>query len=270
MKNELKRAFTSKGMIISLIIAVIINVLYIQEKLSVAGEYYSNIEASGIYDMFTLSTPFEIWIISAPSKYSIYYYYMFPLLAVLPFGASYCLERKSGYIKNSLVRQRRSSYMGKKYAAAFLSGGFAAFCPSLLNFLWIFTYRAYQNPVPESPQNFIFGGTLIGDMYYTHPFVVAFIYLFMEYLFGGTVAVAAVFISKFTDNMYTVLIMPMFLTMFITMVVSSEYSRYLYTHLMEPLNGNGAYVIPGLAVCVAVLAVLYVITVCTGRKKDCF
>ncbi len=85
--------------------------------------------------MISAYTVFSTWI--GGDGYSLgasVYFFIFPLLISIPYGWSYCEEKKNGYIGAVVAKAGKTSYFLAKYIAVFLTGGLAMVIPLFLTF----------------------------------------------------------------------------------------------------------------------------------------
>lgn len=269
LNNELRRAFKSKGMLLTLLIGMVICIGYIVSIYKMQAQMNERIENVGeIYIQMTMATPFDYWVLGHATKYKIYLYYFMPVLAVLPYAGSFCQERKSGYCKNVLVRTGRFKYMVAKYISSFLAGGTAVTLPILINLMWTFTYKAYQKPMPGGNTNLTFGsGELLGKLYFQNPFLYCGLYLIAIFIFCGGMAAVTLLVSTVCGNIFTVMLIPFLINIFTTITVSYKKASYLYSSFLDPSIGGYKYVY-GIVVCIAIVAVTFVGSTILQRKRD--
>ena len=92
-------------------------------------------------------TVFNSWIGGDVGTWSAStFFFLFPMLAVVPYGWSLISELKSGYIKNIFTRMDRRDYLRAKYLAAFLAGGVSVVLPMLMNFLTVACFIPMRMP----------------------------------------------------------------------------------------------------------------------------
>lgn len=267
LKNELKRALTSKGMMLSLLVGMGICAAYGIELTLAASRRYSNISSLGLYEPLTTLVPFDAWFACEITKYYFYFYYMLPIFATLPFAVSYAKEKTSGYTKNILCRTSAGKYALSKYTAVFVAGGTAVTVPLVLNLLWVFTIVPYQKPMPGGNQHVATGITALGEFYYFHPFIYCFLYLVLTFVLSGGIASLALVISLYTQNFFTVLLMPFIVNMLLESVVTMDYSSYLPLKFISPMLSGSKFVY-GCIVCLVIIVVSGYIYIKGVEKRD--
>lgn len=204
LKVECKRVFSNKAFYLCLGIGAMLCVwlLYIQimevrafQKL--IEEY--GMEKVGLYYPRSLYNSF----IGLDYAYlpSAILYTIFPLLVTLPHAISYYRDKKSGYIKNILIKAKRKDYYTAKYISVFLSGFTSAllilffslwisamFFPALLPEVTTSTYCPYDD------------SAMFVELFYTYPLVYTIVYIFIDAVFLGAIAAIALGISCYADN----------------------------------------------------------------------
>ena len=106
-KTETGRAFHSVGFILSLILGFVLT-------MSQAISHYLAFSKGRSYEImkgiasYNPTTVFTQWFpMDLPYWSSVVFYLMFPVLAAMPFSASYLQDKKSGYLKNVYIRTEK-------------------------------------------------------------------------------------------------------------------------------------------------------------------
>lgn len=140
------------------------------------------------------------------------YFFLFPLLATIPYGWSYCSESKSGYVKSMVIRAGKMPYYLAKYAALFVSGGLAVVTPLLFNFLLTAMFIPAVRPDPSYLTAYGIGpASFLSMLFYAHPFLYVFAYLLVDFLFCGLIACLCFTASILVKNRVVVVLLPFFL-----------------------------------------------------------
>lgn len=194
MKSEIWKSFHCRSFRIALVIGLgiqslnlIYNIYYLHQgvTLSVDGGYVAQSRSL-----------FIRWI--SADGWTLGYYllwFLFPLLAALPFGDSLLCERKSGYMNQMLCKVPRAKYYLSKYAAVFLSGGSVIGITLLVNLL----INALIVPAAPVESYTSLSPVLYEDMasvlFYTHPWAYSFLWVGISFLWGGVLAGACMLFS---------------------------------------------------------------------------
>lgn len=133
---------------------------------------------------------------------------MLPLLAALPFSASYCEEQLAGITPMAVARSSRNSYCVSKILVCALAGGLTLFCGILLH-MALFSIRL---PLVDSEalrqiEAFPYTAALkngTGIQYFI-------IGAYLAFLRGALFAVAAMTVSAFILNKYVTIASPLIL-----------------------------------------------------------
>lgn len=156
--------------------------------------------------------------------------YFAPLIAMLPFAASFIMDRSSGYITFILSRTSFRRYRTSKYIANLLAGGVSTSLPPLIGYgiINIF-YRRGLPPIPAPGEAWVnvrlpwvnAHGTF-GYLYRTKPDLYIIFLIGLAFLWGAAWATAGLSLSLVTRNRYHVLAAPFVLYMiahFVTTVL---------------------------------------------------
>lgn len=211
MKNmlriEFSRALKNKFLLLAILLGCVITVShFVQNVLPQIWRTWWTFNID--QDMYPNSV-FNQWIGETPGTMQAFLYYlMLPILAALPFGDSFYLDMKTGYIKNVFIRSKKSQYYAAKYLSTFVAGGIAVTVPLLLNLALTASFVPSLLPEPTAGR-FCLEITYMGiGMFLTHPYVYTFLYLALDFLFAGLLAGAALSISFFVSNRFIVLLSP--------------------------------------------------------------
>lgn len=138
------------------------------------------------------------------------YYYILPLLAVLPFGVTFFTDEASGYLKYIYTRKKKEQYLAAKYTVTFASGAVAAGMAYIMSF----TLNALLVPFIYVPNQMAYQSNIIdampmADIWYTKPWLYTLVYWLLTMLFGGILATVALCASFFAKNALLVLFFPL-------------------------------------------------------------
>lgn len=159
-------------------------------------------------DMYPNSV-FNQWIGETPGTMQAFLYYlMLPILAALPFGDSFYLDMKTGYIKNVFIRSKKSQYYAAKYLSTFVAGGIAVTVPLLLNLALSASFVPSLLPDPISGTYVVVEANMGSGLFLTHPYVYTFLYIALDFVFAGLLAGISLSISFFVSNRFVVLLAP--------------------------------------------------------------
>lgn len=202
--------------------------------------------------------------------YSTLFYFIAPILAAFPSAGSYKADLKSGYIKNVLTRIERKKYLRAKYFVAFLSGGMIVVFPLVLDFA--LTSMVLPALIPQSGTGLfpIFSSSLLGDLYYVHPYAYLAIYLGINFLYFGMLATLALLAAHFCDNLFSALLMPFLVYLFVYAATQltglHQLCPFGFLRPAQPIAGDAAVIAAEVLLMIAAGAVYYVI----GVKRDVY
>lgn len=204
LKMEYHRLLRSKILYLALGINVLIVLMQIfSEILPYAKETMEIV-------VYPLSL-FEKWIGGENgSIYPTMYFMLAPLVSAIPYGGSFQEDLKTGYIKNICTRGRKKDYLKAKYIVTF-STGLISVIPLLLNFL--ITAMILPAVVPQAGTLFysVNATSMLGELFYTKPYLYLFIWLVIDIIFFGLIATISLVIVFFSEYVYVAILAP-FLT----------------------------------------------------------
>lgn len=143
------------------------------------------------------------------------YYFIVPILAALPFAGSYKSDIKTGYFKNIAVRVSRKKYLRAKYIATFLSGGSVAVLPLIVNFMMVAMVLPAVKPQASTGYFPIFSYSMLGDLFYAHPYWYLAVYIGIDFIFFGLLATLALGAGYLCENLFTTILAPFIAYLFV-------------------------------------------------------
>lgn len=241
LKLEMEKALKNRMFLLSLIIGIIpaimsamYNILNTMQSISSLKEIYDT--PSYYIEGFSLMNS---WMGGeAYSLGSAIFFYICPLIVALPYGWSYCEEKRRGYRQLVITKCGRRAYVAAKYMAVFCTGGLAIIIPLLLNLLLIALFIPMIRPFPSFID--MYGVTsydLMSELYFNHPLWYIFSYILLDFIFGGLIACLAFVFSAFVKYKVLSVILPMFVCLGINYIENFIYtdpSGHLY-HELSPL-----------------------------------
>lgn len=273
LKTELKKSFKNKFFLISLIMGLLfafMSGLYNVE----AYQEYSTVQIEG-NPMVQGNSLYNTWIGGECGSLGFTLFYTFlPLLAVIPYGWSYAMERKTGYAKMVQIRAGRISYFGAKYIATFLTGGVVIVVPLIFNLLFVACF------VPAIQPTWIYSvyypyhyGAIWSYLFFTQPIIFEILYLILVFIFAGLFSVMGFAVSFYTNKRVMAVLVPYFL------ILALHYSRRLlygrvykelsplnFLHAMSIENSADAGII--FAEAIIFLGITIGIVIGKGRKDE--
>lgn len=217
LREELYRGFHNRGMYAALVIGIIFVGLHF-------FFYVMNYAISYIGNYANLDYPYSVFYITllfdTNGVFPIYYSYIFPLLAALPYSASYYEDCKNGYRNQLLLRGGAGNYLWSKYIAVFITAGAAVVFPVLLDLM--VTMVCVPSLIPQMGTSLFCVGeqNWLGGLFYMHPFIYFSIYLFLLFCLAGILASIALAVSAFVSGKYVVLFTPFIFTLMIESVIT--------------------------------------------------
>lgn len=225
-KTELYTAIWNPTFCIAILIGIEISMINVVEtmqevyRITTATQEYmiANSIISPSYDGASL---FVHWI--AVNDVSIghsVFYFLWPILAAMPFGWSYSWERRSGAIIQLLTRSGVKTYFIAKYIAVFISGGFAVGIPVLLNLLINALVCPSITPNVVNSIVAIFDGQFLSKLFYTYPWFHSLIWCGVDFLLGGAAACLCLVVGSWLRLQVMVVLTPFSLLLILDGVYS--------------------------------------------------
>lgn len=163
------------------------------------------------------------------------FYFIWPILAAMPFGWSYFQERRNGVYNQLVVRSGRKVYFISKYTALFVSGGLAVSIPVLFDLLSTAMVCPYVRPNPMIPINIIRDGYFLSELYYTHPWSYAVILCIIDFILGGITATLCLGIGTKIRLQIIVILIPFISYLFLDAVWSLISDLFAWNIEFSPL-----------------------------------
>lgn len=215
LKIELKKAFTSRMFLITLLIGLAIAAVSVWQTVA---DYFWWIEVEAraaaasdtVYAPSHVSSLYREWMGQDNSHaFPALFYMLLPLLAGLAYGWSYFEERRSGYVMNAVVRSRKKSqYFLAKYMAVFLAGGVTILLPLVCSFLALACFEPAYPPEHFDTLYHAVSGHFLRDVYYAFPLAYVLYVMALDFVFAGLLAAASMALAFFLKNKFAVILLP--------------------------------------------------------------
>jgi ABC-type transport system involved in multi-copper enzyme maturation permease subunit len=217
LKLEFKKAFCSRWFIAALLIGIVLAVICACiTAVSFYGEggpaeYVKECIANDVVPLSGLdsSTLYNNWMGGVYDTSTVVFFYLVPLIAVLPCGWNCSEEINEGYMKVIVPRVGRRKYFSAKLIASFTSGGAAVALPLLFSLV---ITAAIIPTIAIEPYNEMYYGVSHGDMLssmaYSHPLLYALVYIGIDFLIAGCFACLPVVVSLYSEKRVAALIVP--------------------------------------------------------------
>ncbi|TDU11121.1 membrane-spanning protein [Bacillus subtilis] len=254
-KSITTRGFTKSTTLFILILGSLIAILDVVENNVI------HLKPSDYWD-YPLGV-YNWWFLFNPEIYLSIIITVFPLLASVPYADSYIEEKKSGFLKNILLRQNKNKYLTTKFFINFLIGGMASITPLVLNLI------VYFSLLPAIKPNIYFGNIpvfgFLPDLYVNHPLIYIILRIGNCFIFGGIFASIALTCSLFVENRYIAIGIPFFIYTILDIILDTfnfqSYSPLKFLFLDVPFT-YGIYVIA------TVTIIIFFVVFCVGGKKS--
>ncbi len=216
LKTELKKALKNKAFLASVIISILLTILSLIFCVSIYNRDMRDMELIRGMDNYSANPDISIYSLfnhwiggESMSLGSSVYFFIFPILCAMPYGWSYCVERKSGYTRTMVVLAGKKKYFAAKYIATFVSGGLAVVIPFIINIAMTACFFPAIKPEIENDIYYaVFKNGLMSELFYSKPFLYLFFYLIIDFVFCGLLADISLAAASFIKQKYVTVMIP--------------------------------------------------------------
>lgn len=262
-KTEMQRAFQNRFFWISLALAVAIAVWHFFDAGIQLAQFVQKVY-TGEYsrEMMISKTGYaassvEIWmgIRSGASQYL--YFFIMPLICAIPYGASFCLDIKSGYVNQLVSRVSRKTYFKAKMLAVFASGAVLAAVPLIVNLVICMCAIPNAMPVVTTKLFEVTANSLLAGIFYEHTWLYVLIYIGFAAVFFGLMNMLCLVISFYEENRFMVVMTPLIMYYGIHVLMQwgmqdTRYSPFYFVVFCRCTQAN----LPAVAVTFGILLML--------------
>lgn len=244
LKTEVKKALFNKMMFVICLFVMSLAVYNAVTAIIFYNDFYTCYQSDDLTGnpMITIVSLYHRWMgADVISFTSSGFFFLFPIIVVLPYGWSMVGEMKSGYTKNVLSRIGRKDYFLAKYAACFISGSLIIIIPLLSNFLGLALFLPAIKMEKIYPYGSVGESCMWSGLYYEHPFLYMIIYILLDGIYGGLIASITSAIAFFIRNRIAVMLIPFFLMLLMDYIdgaflVNGEYSPIKFLQAVPVAN----------------------------------
>lgn len=224
-KIEIWKAFHNKGFYIALGVGILLCMLDTAQNIGLVKEYFWN------SSVITLSNG-VVWRTANPDDTSVFYnwmgvttlklsniifYFIFPILAAMPYGWAGLMERKNGYCNHIWIRSDKKKELIGKYIAAFLSAGCAIAAPIILSFLMSAMVMPMNNPRVTNNISTIHQPQFGSLLFYRHPLLFVLADIGLIFLWGGILGGMSLAVGMLVKNKVAAVVVPFCVCLLIEM-----------------------------------------------------
>lgn len=234
---EIKKALFTRSFFIPLILMCAIACLsasYIIEIFFDNTHMYESISQNGIFEknyIFQTLSSYSGWIGNeSRSLMQSVFFILIPVVAAIPFSTSFFTERKIGYHRNIATRINISFYYLAKSLACFISGFLVVTLPLTVNFLLVSAFLPSSLPhINYDIYYLVYYGELFSDIFYSQPLLFVALFILLNGLFSGTIALLVFALSLKINNKYVSLFLPLLMFLGID---------YIANFVLRNVDGN--------------------------------
>lgn len=240
---ELRKAFYNKWFLAALLIGfVFAGLSACNAALRYYGEggvvdYIESCISGGVLPKSGLvgTTLYNSWLGATMDSASTVFFYLVPLIAVLPCGWNISEEIHSGYLKVIVPHVGRRNYFSAKLIAAFTSGGAAIAITMLFSFG--ITAAILPAIAPKPYQNmyyWVYHGDLFSSLAYSHPLVYAMAYILIDFVLAGCFSCLSMVVALRSEKRAAALVVPYIVVMLCDSLRNC--TNYICEIEISPLN----------------------------------
>lgn len=210
LRMELAKAFRNKWFLIALLAGTAVALL---AALDGVRNYYAggfDVLDTTEYQFVSAKSCYVGWIgvgSLANSFARELFFYLAPLLAVVPYAWSMRTELINGYAAQVFSRTSRVRYLAAKSAAVFASAAVVTLIPLLANLLTLACFVPARIPqIFDSTYIGMFPESLWSGLFYTHPLLFVLAYSLLDALMCGIWALFVLGLSYVVENRVTLFV----------------------------------------------------------------
>lgn len=265
LKSEIKKAFFNKAALIAFIFMISLSFLHAAGAIRLCSKFINELNKGKINGnpMITMISLYIRWLgADGSSIVSGLFYFLLPLIAVVPYGWSLISELNSGYIKNIVCRVNRRSYFISKYISVFISAAAVVVITLLLNVLILALFLPAIKAEGIYPYGTIGQMSMWSGLFYEHPLLYTIMYILLDGIFAGLLAVTAVALSLVIKRKIPIMLIPFLCLLLLDylnthMTVNCEFSPMKFLQALPVIFDRYGVVIAGESI------VLFVVTFIT-------
>lgn len=253
LKMELIRAFRNKLMFFSLISGCgIVIMYYIFSVTKYIKSFYSILNSDIASDPLSANL---CWIGTAYDRYTVLYFFIIPILAAIPYGASLYMDKKDGYINNILIKTDRKNYFFAKLITYFISGGVIATIPLILSYILAIISLPSIRPYAEYSLYNIYSVNIFSNIFYSnYTFVYIIIFIVFDFILFGLINCLCMVFTYWEENRFAIVLTPFIICYGLHMVgqyfIGTDKTPLTYARLNEVSSDDLIYIIGELLILV--------------------
>lgn len=189
------------------------------------------------------------------------FYYVTPLLAMLPFGIQYLLDMRSGYLKNLMIRVPFQTVIVSYGVCNFIGGFLSSLFPYFLSLYINSLLYPSLIPEPSTLQYSVSSISLFSDLFFSHPLVYCVLYSVISALYPALLALVGMGISLYLKNIFLSLMFPFLFNFLVSYLALTLHISFLSPlHIFQPtqlVTGNPAGILGWYGVCLIATIILF-------------
>lgn len=215
VKTELWKALHNPMLYFALMIGVMIVLMDAEDKMALIKTFDQRIAPHLAADSTWLSLDhvgyslFAHTMLYGPGNYpGLLFAFIWPVMAAMPYGWSYCQERKNGLFNQIASRCGAKKYYLSKYVAVFVSGGLAISMTVLLDLLVNAMILPYSELSPVLGVSAIISTGFLPELFYSCAWLHGLIWCGVTFLLGGAAACLCFLVGNWIRLQVVVILVP--------------------------------------------------------------
>lgn len=203
--------------------------------------------------------------------YNQMFYVLLPVLACLPYGGSYHTDMMSGYERNICIKTSRMNYVFSKCVATFMTAFVGVALPLSIN-LFI-AGGLYPNFVPERLEWLSIGlldRHLFAQIYSRYPALYCVIYIVVDGLFAGAIALTSISIARIVKSHFTAVVTPMVVIIVLSIILeqNANQGNWSLLAMLNPIQYKTTFWYQMLTVYILIVVGNILVIYFMSRKRD--
>ncbi len=226
LKTEIYKVFHNRYFVISIISLMIFIMIHMVKYIV---PYYGSVFAE--YP----ETVFNHWIGLQITAVSNAYYTVVIGFSALPVGMMYISELRSGYWNQLIMRCTRLRIAVSKLIAYSLCAFLLSTLPLIADYMAASVLLPSIRPIPATMYYSVWGGSLMANLFYTHPTVYLLTYIILDGIMATSFSLMVIPAAHFMNNIYAAASFPIVLFIVLKIVFGFlKLYQYIPINIMYP------------------------------------
>ncbi|MGL5615116.1 MAG: hypothetical protein ACRDD2_02635 [Sarcina sp.] len=211
IKNELKKSINIYLILALVIIGFLVNFFAMYDDISpsiniLTGADVASLSQGDIDYLNTMSKQYQNTFMAW--RFGIMgYEIVCIILTTLAYSITYIIDKKSGFLKNILLKVKKKKYFFVKSLVNFSIGGLIVIIPTLLSLLLYFIWFD-SSTLPASDLKAFFPFGFMSNYFESNPLIYILFFTIILFFIGGVYSTFSLAISCLTNNIISTILIP--------------------------------------------------------------